>query len=76
MDDLCDLAKTLLKPGSHGYAFISGLQCFSLWPSLSSLTEEKEAASGREAENLEIKQEKAFEVQRATLIYTRAFGHY
>lgn len=74
--DLCDLAKTLTKPGDRGHAFCFSLQFSLRWQRLQYVTEEKEVVNGGGGEKVEIKVQEVFEVEQTSLFYTRSFRHY
>lgn len=76
MDNLCEVAKELIKPVGHGYLFCFALNVSSWWHIIQSSTDEKGLQNNGEGEEAEIKTEDVLEVRRTPFFYTRAPGHY
>lgn len=75
MNDFCDPAKKLLKPGGHGYMFFYPSALFVL--AKTSVHDRKEgAANDVQREKVERMEAEMSVVERTTLMYSQAPGHY
>lgn len=72
MEDFRDLAKKMTRPGGHGHVSCFVLPFSTFRQTLETLTENKEVSNDEEGEDVEIKGEEVFELDRTPLFHTRA----
>lgn len=63
MDNFCDIVKNMIKPGSQGHLFCSLLQSFVMLRERKSFIAEKEVVNDRKEVEVDVLQEKVFEVE-------------